>query len=70
MFPSPCLPNALTSTPGVSMIFTNPYIIEYYLRSRVMPGKLSTMANLSPIKQLNNEDFPEFGNPIKDTLQT
>jgi hypothetical protein len=35
-----------------------------------MPGKLSTMANLSPIKQLNNEDFPEFGNPIKDTLQT
>jgi len=52
------------------MIFTNPYIIEYYLRSRVIPGKLSTMANLSPIKQLNNEDFPEFGNPIKDTLQT
>lgn len=70
IFYSYCLPNAETSTPGVSITLTNPSKIVNYLRSRVMPAWLSTMANRSPIRQLNNDDLPELGKPIKATLQT
>jgi hypothetical protein len=61
-------PKALTYTPGVSIILTNPSIMSYYLRSLVIPGYLSTIAKFAPIIQLNKEDFPQLGKPIKDTL--
>lgn len=62
------LPNKLTSTPGVSITFTRPSIILNSLRSRVIPGKLSTMAKCYPIMQLKRVDLPELGNPINETL--
>lgn len=62
------LPNRLTSTPGVSITLTRPSMIVNYLRSRVIPGNLSTMAKCSPIMQLKRVDLPEFGNPTNETL--
>lgn len=65
--PDTIFSKAVTYTPGVSIILTSPSMISNYLRSRVIPAWLSTMANDYPIKQLNSVDLPEFGNPINET---
>lgn len=54
--------------PGVSIRLTIPFKILNYLLSLVIPYYLSTIANLYPIKQLKRLLFPQFGNPIKETL--
>lgn len=55
-------------TPGVSITDTKPCKIGNYFRSRVVPLWESTMAILSPIKQLNKLLLPQFGKPTNDTL--
>lgn len=60
--------NNAISIPGVSITVTNPFNMVNYLLSLVIPYSLSTIAILSPIKQLNKLLFPQFGKPIKDTL--
>ena len=60
--------NRAISIPGVSIIVTNPFNMVNYLLSLVIPYYLSTIAILSPIRQLKRLLFPQLGNPIKDTL--
>lgn len=66
--PDPVLFNNAISIPGVSIIVTNPFKIVNSLRSLVMPYYLSTMAILSPMRQLNKLLFPQLGRPIRETL--
>lgn len=57
----------LVSTPGVSITETNPCKIGNSLRSRVVPRCGSTIAILSPTKELKRLLFPQLGKPTKDT---
>lgn len=63
-----CLASRLTSIPGVSMTVTIPFKIVNSLLSLVMPYSLSTMASLSPMRQLKRLLLPQLGKPINDTL--
>lgn len=66
--PVELLDNKETYTPGVSTTVTIPPKILNSLLSRVIPYSLSTIANLSPIRQLNRLLLPQFGNPTNDTI--
>lgn len=56
------------STPGVSITVAIPSRIGNSLRSLVVPWCLSTIASLSPIRQLKRLLLPQLGRPTKDTL--
>lgn len=56
------------STPGVSMIEATPSRMLNYLRSRVVPRCLSTIAMRSPMRQLKRLLLPQLGSPTNETL--
>jgi hypothetical protein len=57
-----------TSIPGVSTTVTIPFKMVNSRLSLVIPYSLSTMASLSPIRQLKRLLFPQLGRPINETL--